>query len=59
MEIGGTYSKIEGPNAAQSDNQREGRDQGDNRAEDDKTTKQGRRESPGTGKQQIKDNGRH
>ena len=40
-------------------NQGEGRDHGNDQAEDVKTTKQGRREPPGIGKQQADDNGRH
>ena len=39
-----------GPNAAQSGNQGEGRDQGDDQV-DGKTTQQVSREPPGTGKQ--------
>ena len=42
-----------------SGNQGEGRGQGDDQAEDGKMTYQGRSESPGTGKQQTEDNGRH
>ena len=38
---------------------RDRRDQEDDQAEDGKTTKQGRREPPGSGKQQTEDNGRH
>ena len=48
-----------GQNAAQSGNKGEGRDQEDDQVEDGKTTQQGRREPPGTGKQQTEDNGRH
>ena len=44
--------------AAHSCNQGEGRDQEDYQA-DGKTTLQGRREPPGSGKQQTEDNGRH
>ena len=47
-----------GPSAAQSGNQGEGKDQEDDQADDGKTTYQGRREPPGSGKQQTEDNGR-
>ena len=45
-------------NAAQNGNRGEGRDQEGDHAEDGKTTYQGRREPPGTGKQQTEGNGR-
>ena len=49
----------DGPNAAQSGDQGEGRDKEDDQAEDGKTTSQRRREPPGLGKQETDDNGRH
>ena len=46
---------IGGLHAAQSGNQGEGRDQEDDQVEDGKTTWLGRRERPGTEKQQTED----
>ena len=46
-----TKMTTDGLKAAQSGNQGERRDQGDDQIEDGKTTQQGRREPPGSGKQ--------